>query len=216
MIAIESLGDDNDYRHKITAITAQQRNENRANISVDGKYAFSLDIAQVVELGVKVGIEVSDEKLAELKLASAFGKVYARALEWSLSRPRSVRELRDYLWRKGRERPGVDMELVLQRLIDKGYVDDEKFAQHWVENRFVSKGVSLKRLRLELRQKGVADSIVERVLQEGGRDDRAEIAKVINKKRRLYDDDKLLAYLIQQGFDYQLAKEMISQQSPDF
>lgn len=200
----------------ITGISAQQRNENRVNISIDGKYAFSLDIAQVVDLGVKVGLEISDERLAELKAASEFGKVYARALEWVLVRPRSTRELRDYLWKKGRERPGVDTELVLKRLTDKGYVNDEKFAQHWVENRFVKKGVSLKRLRLELRQKGVSDVLIERVIGESERDDRVEIAKIIDKKRRRYDDEKLLAYLIRQGFDYQLAKEMISQQTQDF
>lgn len=85
---------------KITGLSAQVRNPNRVNISIDGVYRLSLDISQVTELGVRVGREVSEEELVELEAESQFGKLYTRALEYSLVRPRSVRELRDYLWRK--------------------------------------------------------------------------------------------------------------------
>jgi hypothetical protein len=40
---------------KITGITAQQRDKNRINVMVDGKYRFSLDILQLGDLGIKVG-----------------------------------------------------------------------------------------------------------------------------------------------------------------
>ena len=136
---------------KITDISLQARDKNRVNVSVDGEYRFSLDVFQVGELGLKVGREYTDDELAALEVESQFGKLYARAMEYCLARPRSVKEMRDYLWRKTRptkkrspktgeitERPGVKPEIterVLARLIDKKYLDDEKFARFWLEDR---------------------------------------------------------------------------------
>ena len=99
------------------------------------------------------------------------------------------------------------LETVLRRLIAKGYVDDQRFAEYYVENRFVKKGVSRKRLAMELTKKGVAREIIDEVLD--GRNDEAEILKMIAKKRAKYDDEKLIAYLCRQGFAYDLAKRCV-------
>ena len=64
-------------------------------------------------------------------------------------------------------------DLIVQRLCEKGYVDDEKFAEYYVENRFVKKGISKKRLKMELMKKGISQDIIEEVLD--GRDDEEEI-----------------------------------------
>ncbi|MBR0488082.1 RecX family transcriptional regulator [Candidatus Saccharibacteria bacterium] len=190
---------------KIADIKQGVRNENRVNIYVNGKYSFSLDIAQVVDLKVKIGRELTEAELDELKRASEYGKLYQRALEWVLVRPRSVRELKDYLKRKGADFSDV----VVERLVAKGYVDDGKFARYYVENRFVKKGVSERRLRLELQQKGVAREIVDEVLENSDRDDTEEIRKMIARKRAKYDDEKLIAYLCRQGFSYDLVRELV-------
>ena len=87
---------------KISAISAQLKNRDRVNVSVDGKYRFSLDLYQVVQRGLRVGNEYSEAELLELEQESIFGKVYARTLEYCLMRPHSSREVRDYLWRKTR------------------------------------------------------------------------------------------------------------------
>ena len=69
----------------ITNIKQGLKKQNRVNVFVDGKFAFSLGVAQVVDLGVKVGVELSEERLEELKKASEFGKLYQRALEKALT-----------------------------------------------------------------------------------------------------------------------------------
>lgn len=204
---------------KITGLSAQIRNPERVNVSIDGKYLFSLDIAQVTELGIKVGRELDAAELAELEEESQFGKLYARTLEYSLMRPRSVREVRDYLYRKTqatryrskktgeiRQRPGYKPSLaerVLGRLQQKGYVDDENFARWWVESRNQRKGSSLRKLRSELQAKGVDGGLIQAALDQTQRSDSDEIQKIIAKKRSRYpDDDKLKAYLARQGFSY--------------
>lgn len=237
---------------KITDIRAAARDENRVNVFVNSEYSFSLDISQVVEFKIKIGLLVTDEQIAEYKKASEFGKLYQRALEWVLIRPRSVKEVRDYLRNRQQKRrlenlkrernrekmaalkevsdseglarmrefktplkelpeisPEVS-EMVFNRLSERGYLDDFKFAKYYVENRFVKKGVSQKRLELELLKKGVSKEIVEEVLVGSERSEEEEIAKIIAKKRAKYDDQKLLAYLVRQGFSYDVAKDAVT------
>ena len=87
---------------KITGLSAQIKNPNRLNIMIDGTYKFSLDISQIVDLGVKVGREFTEQELLELQEEGEFSKLYSRALEYTFMRPHSSREVKDYLWRKTR------------------------------------------------------------------------------------------------------------------
>ena len=222
----------------ITDIKQGVKNPNRVNVFVDSSFAFSLDVAQVVEYKLKVGMQLSEDELVKLKRASEFGKLYQRALEWVLMRPRSEREVREYLWRKlhkassdtasrqpvftggarlrSRQQPPKDSsealvelsQTIIRQLTSKGYVDDRRFAEFWVENRFVKKGVSRRRLALELAKKGVAREIIDEVLD--GRDDEIEIRKMIAKKSSKYSEpEKLMAYLVRQGFSYDLVRKMV-------
>lgn len=206
---------------KITALKAQVRDKSRVNVFVDGTYTFSLDITQVAELGISVGKEYTEAQLADLENESQFGKLYTRALEYVFTRPRSQREMRNYLYRKTRDAPmknglmrkGVSVELtnrVFNRLVDKGYLDDEKFARFWVENRNLRKGTSQRRLQAELAAKGVERTIVDRMLDQGSRSDGEEILKIIAKKASRYtDEQKLMVYLVRQGFSYDDVKEAL-------
>lgn len=204
---------------KITSVSQQVRNPDRVNISIDGGYRLSLTIAQVVDLGIKPGLEVSDEVLAGLETESTFGKMYQRALEYCLMRPHSAREVRDYLYRKTRttkyrqkntgeikERQGISQDVadrVFDRLVEKGYIDDEKFAIYWVEHRNQTKGSSQRKLSAELRAKGVDQRAIESALADTDRTDTEEIMKIIEKKQSKYpDSQKFMQYLARQGFRY--------------
>ena len=204
---------------KITDISLQARNNNRVNVFIDGKYDFSLDVAQVVDCGVKVGRMLTEAELTELRREGEFGKLYARALEYTLMRPHSAREIRDYLQRKTLprkykqrktgtliEKPGASpavAQRVFARLEERGHIDDGAFAQWWVENRHQSKGASRRKLEAELRAKGVAPEVIHQALAQSKRADENELAKVIAKKRPRYpDEQKLIAYLLRQGFAY--------------
>ncbi|MDO5452094.1 MAG: regulatory protein RecX, partial [Candidatus Saccharibacteria bacterium] len=103
-----------------------------------------------------------------------------------------------------------DIEKVMNRLMERGYLDDLNFARYFVENRNTAKGISTKRLRIELLKKGVDEHIIEQVLAENPRDQSEEIRKAIEKKRRWnYDDKKLMQYLLRQGFDYELVRNLV-------
>lgn len=199
---------------KITGISQQTKNKNRVNVMVDGAYRFSLDIFQVGDLGIRVGKEYSEDELVELETESQFGKTYARALEYCLMRPHSAKEVRDYLYRKTRDtrtktggvKKGISPEITARafdRLVEKGYVNDENFARYWIENRNQTKGASQRKLTAELRAKGVDQAIITKFLQATSRSDEDELQKVIAKKRARYpDEQKFIQYLVRQGFRY--------------
>lgn len=223
---------------KITSISIQAKNKDRVNVSVDGKYRFSLDVFQLVDLGIKVDKEYSEDELVALETESQFGKLYVRALEYTMLRPHSAREIRDYLWRKTRstkklqkpserqkakgnfenkivETPGVSQEIatrVYDRLVAKGYIDDEKFTRYWVENRSQTKGASRRKLIAELREKGVENAIIEAAFEATERNDEDELAKIIAKKRAKYpDEQKFMQYLARQGFSYDDIKSALNE-----
>ena len=205
----------------------QTRDKNRVNVSVDGKYRFSLDVFQVGEMGLRVGKDFEESEIQALETESQFGKLYGRALEYCLMRPHSAREMRDYLYRKtrpsrsktGELRPGVAPEIadrVFNRLVEKNYINDKKFAGYWVENRSLAKGISQRKLVAELRSMGIDNLIIEQALSEVGRDDSQEIQKIIAKKRNRYpDDQKLMIYLARLGFGYDEIKKALNNDSYD-
>ena len=206
---------------KITGITAQAKNNDRVNVMVDGTFRFSLDIFQVADLGIRIGKEYTEAELQELEAESQFGKLYGRTLEYCMMRPHSAKEVRDYLYRKTRDtrtktggiKKGVPAEVtvrVFDRLVEKGYIDDEKFARYWVENRSMTKGASRRKLIAELRSKGVEQSLVERLWNESPRSDEDELRKIIAKKRSRYpDNQKFMQYLARQGFSYDDIKQAL-------
>ncbi|MBQ3293364.1 RecX family transcriptional regulator [Candidatus Saccharibacteria bacterium] len=207
-----------DFELRITDLRQGVKNPDRVNIYVNGKFAFSLDVSQVVDLGVKKDLAISLEQLEEFKKASEFGKLYQRTLEWVLTRPHSERETRDYLYKKiyDKKLDKSYIDRIIEKLESKGYVDDRKFAEYYVENRFLKKGISMRRLQMELTKKGVSRDVISEVLSEGERNEKEEILKVIAKKRSKYDtDEKLISYLLRQGFQYELSRELVRSYGKD-
>ncbi len=190
---------------------------------VDGTYRFSLDIFQVADLGIRIGKEYTEDELTSLEDESVFGKTYARALEYVLMRPHSGKEVKDYLYRKTMDRrtktgelkkgiTRVVMDRVFERLTEKGYIDDEKFARFWIENRNMTKGISYRKLSAELASKGIKQDVISQYLAQSERSQEDELKKMIAKKQRRYpDEQKFMQYLARQGFGYDEIKSALGE-----
>lgn len=197
---------------RITKIQPAVKTAGRYNIFVDEKYSFSLDENQLLDLKLKTGFEISEDKLDELKGESEYGKAYARALELILSRPRSEKEMKDYAWRKKWDEELSDK--VLGRLRDKGYLDDVKFAQFWLRARTGGKPRSKRKISAELAQKGVKREVVDAILTDYDSDQEMEaLRRLVDKKKSKYvDEQKFMAYLAGQGFSYDMIKKAIGRE----
>ena len=137
---------------------------------------------------------------------------YNRTLDYLSYRPRSRREVVEYLQR--RDLPEVQIEGIVTRLLRSGLLDDEAFATYWVENRERFRPRGVRALRYELRSKGVDDEIIDRVISVVDVSSSAYRAAG-NKARQLGQKDyatfrrKLIDFLARRGFDYQVAKEAV-------
>lgn len=205
--------------YKITSISSQANNPGRVNVSINGEYGFSLELSQLLELGLCRGKEYDSDGLYELKKASQFGLIYSRALNFSLIRQRSLREMRDYLKRPRRQKNGqlrrisaATIDSVIERLVDKGYLDDAKFADFWVRSRQSSRRISCRKLVQELKQKGISQDLIDASLKKHGWSDSTILTEMIAKKRQHYQDDKkLMTYLQRLGFGFSEIKQALEE-----
>lgn len=174
------------------------------SVYVDGAYALSLNHAQLLDHKLRIGLELTDTQVTELKQASDFGKAYERALNYVMIRPRSVREVQQYARRK--QWSPQDAQAIVDKLLARGYLNDGAFAKAWVQSRQLTKATSVRKLRLELKQKGVTDDLVAGALSATAYDEHAALEALIAKKRKLSryanDPQKLMQYLARQGFGF--------------
>lgn len=196
----------------VTDIKQQQRRKDRYSIYLDGKYGFSLGELQLIDAGLRVGDQLSTEQVAELEDNSEIGKALDRAYGYISLRERSRQEMAQYLRRKGYEDEVI--EPVIERLEQADLVDDRRFAQLWVDDRKLLKPSSLTALRAELRQKGIAGSIIDEVLAAEADSEAGTLVQLVSRGRllsRYPDPEKLTAYLMRKGFKYSAVKAAIEE-----
>lgn len=184
----------------------------RVNVYLDGRYAFSLNMEVAAGERLSVGQEMSDARLAELAGADVYHRCMEAAARYLSYRPRSEAELRQRLAQRGFETDAV--EKVLARLKEQGLVDDGGFARAWRDNRQLLQPRSRQLIRRELRQKGVAEDIIEGAVGNLDDGESAYQAAVV-RLRSLPRDDyqafrrRLGGYLQRRGFDYGIVNNTI-------
>lgn len=196
---------------RITRIAQQIKNNERVSIFVDGKYSFSLNLDQLLESKLKSGTEIDEAQLKAFIKLSKDGKLKMRATEWLLIRPRSSKELNDYLYRKKLEPEQIKAWLL--EFKKKNYQNDQSFARWWVEQRR-NKNRSSMFIKSELRAKGIDSETISNALETNAANDRTALKALIEKKRQLSkykDDKKLIEYLMRLGYSYSLIKEVLAE-----
>jgi regulatory protein len=212
------FGEDRKVSGRITALKVQKRNRQRVNVYIDDRFAFGL--AAIEAMRLKVGQQLDAAEIARLKEKDQVEVARERALNFLSYRPRSIAEVRRYLTQKKFNTPTIDQ--VIARLSRAGLLDDEAFAQYWLENRDSFKPRGSRALRYELRQKGIATSIIDDLLADYDESDAAYRAALsqAQKLARRYDVDafrsKLLAFLKRRGFSFDIARDAVDRLLADF
>lgn len=159
---------------QITAIEVQKRNPNRANVYVDGEFAFGLAMIEAVKLSK--GQILGQDDIETLLQRDEEERAYESALNFLSYRPRSRAEVARRLQKKGFSE--AVSEAVTERLCRAKLLDDRAFAQYWISNREQFKPRGGRALRYELRQKGVDSSIIDPLLEEVDEAEGAYLAAV--------------------------------------
>jgi len=203
---------DRQVRMRITAIHTGKRQGKRVNIFLDGKFAFSLDAEVAAREGLQVDQELSLGQIEALTKADHFHRCLNAAVHYLSYRPRSESEIRERLQRRGFD--GASIEAVIARLKEQDLVDDMAFAQFWKDNRQSFSPRSRWLTGFELRRKGVAEDIIDQVVDTIDDADSAYQAAQ-NKARGLALSDyqsfrrRLGEYLKRRGFGYEVINQTI-------
>jgi regulatory protein len=121
-------------------------------------------------------------------------------------RPRATAEVQKKLVDQGFSEPVV-VE-TLDRLQRNGLLNDNQFAQAWVENRMTFRPRSRRVMAFELRQKGIVDETIDQALSEKIDEESLAYAAGQRQVRRLAGLDmrefrtRLGAFLARRGFPY--------------
>ena len=203
---------------EITALEPQKKSTGRVNIFVDGKFAVGLDLETVVKEKLNVGKELSEEEIKHLIETSNRQKILGKVFNFLSYRPRSQKEVRDYLVKKKVDEEEITD--VVKYLSEKKYLNDEEFARWWIEQRMTFRPAGWRLLKMELKQKGVGEEVAEKILSDKDiKISGEELArKVVEKKLKSVGKlppeqvrEKLFAALARRGFEWELIKEVVDE-----
>jgi regulatory protein len=159
---------------RITTLEPEKHAADRVSVHVDGELRLGLAAEVALAAGLRVGDEVTEERLAELEARDDAWRAREAALSLLSYRSRSAAELRRRLGRKGFD-PEVAGRTV-ERMRELGVVDDAAFAESFVRDRVRLRPKGTRRLADELRARGVdaetARAAVDGVLE---REDATEL-----------------------------------------
>jgi len=206
---------------RITDIVRQKKRSNRMSIFLDGAFAFGLDEETVFKHGLKIGLELDENRIAQVLGDEQRRQAKDAAFHYLSYRPRTVKEVRDKLREKDYEEELIEETIaILERL---GLLDDRDFSARWIAERLRLKPRGRRVLFAELRQKGISREMAEETLSEafGDIDERALAADLLRKRAARYRDvephqafRRMSDFLVRKGFDFEIAKEVAEEMMP--
>lgn len=199
----------------ITRLSSGKKTPGRVNVYVDGKYAFSLSAEEIITHKIKKGKKLSSNDLHSLINSSHLERSLARAYNFLSYRPRSKQEIADRLKKYEDLNSNELIPATIRRLEDQELINDHEFALWFIKERIRHRPRSLKRLRHELYRKGIDSATINSALAESEYDEQEALESIIEVKIRKShslrnDKNKLITYLLSQGFPYNLIKPTLN------
>lgn len=169
---------------KITSIT--KKNGTRWQIEVDDEYWAILDAEIIVNQHLKVGVELTEERMEEILRAADFRRARERALYLLDYRDHSRGEIVEKLSRN------VDRaiaEEVADKLCELGLIDDGTYAKKLARHFLLTKKYGARRAEFEMRRKGIDGRLAAEAVAEVEPDEDLLEELALKKYGRYLEDD---------------------------
>lgn len=223
----------------VTAIEPQRKDKNRASLYLDGQFHCGLYLDIIWQFHFKVGQTLTVEQIAQAKQADNLQRVYSKALDYLSRRPRTQREMEQYLQQKliykhpdwpelaEADKPNFidnqqrSLSQLMAKLQQQGYLDDLAFANWWIDNRLAFKPRGPRLLQQELQAKGIDPVTINQALSQahsGPAVDQFAQAQQLAQKylRKQAEPDqnklkqKLFRHLASKGYDWDVINQVWS------
>ena len=197
----------------ITDLETQKNHPDRINVFLDGEFAFGL--SRYVGAWLSTGQKIDENKIKSLTCADEKERALQSALRFIGYKQRTESEVINKLEKLKYSKEVID--IILQELRDKKYVDDKEFAVQWIEIRGESKPRGKNLFLFELRKKGIPADVIESALENIPDEKKMALKlgkKYLNRLSSLNDDDfrkKMTGVLSRRAFPYSIVKESIDE-----
>lgn len=200
----------------ISKIEAQKNNKDRYSIFLDGEFAFGIHVDVLVMHGLRKGMELDKDELEALVHDESVKKAVLAGIKHISYKQRTRKEVADKL--RDLEHTPDQIEEAIDKLEEMGFLDDEGYAEEFVDTRQVRYG--RKRIFLELRKRGIPEHIAEKALDEvldvdAGYQKALELAK---KKYAQCDGleaqkaaARIQGMLLRKGYSYDVVNNIIKE-----
>lgn len=181
----------------------------KIHIFVDDEYTITTDIDFWAEYFFKDGQEITEEQWHEFCNGIYYKKAVDKCYDLLSRRDHSVKELKTKLLRTVDEE---NADRAIEKMIDYGYLDDEKYAKNLVKYLSETKRMSKNHIKQEMYKRGVPNDIIAYTLEETEIDNvSAVVDLILTKYRNKLDaqdgNKKVIAALMRKGFSYSDIRE---------
>ncbi len=200
----------------ITDIAQQKKNEKRYSVFIDGKFVFGLSDVDVLFFRLKIGDEITQEKLNNIIETSIKTKARETVFNYIGFKARTEKEVRKKLSDKEYSEDIIDE--TVEFIKGYGYINDEQYAKDFISEKLNYKGWGISRIKYELSMKGIGNDIVSIILEENDftEDEITKACEVLRTKIRYKDVDnldqkekkKLYDFLLRRGYSYSIVKDV--------
>ena len=183
---------------KIQALTKQ-----KYRIFLDGESAFAVYKGELSRYHLEEGAVLPPEVYEELVNRVLKKRATLRAMHILERTDKTEAQLRRKL--EESEYPKEAVESAIAYVTSYGYLDDRRYAEHYIEWKKQGKGKA--RLKMELVQKGISREIIEEVLESTDFGQTREMIRQIILKKRKTDipmnekeKQRIYGFLMRKGF----------------
>ncbi|MEI7906135.1 MAG: RecX family transcriptional regulator [Bacteroidota bacterium] len=202
----------------ITKIERQKKNKTRYSIFVDEKYAFSVSEDVYVRFVLHQGQLLTESERERIEQAETESSVKRDALRYRSYRPRSEKEVAQYLQKKGYDEINISQAILY--LNQNQLLNDEEYAKMLCRDRMMLKPVGKASMKQLLFRKGIDRNIVEKILPQFYTIE-SENALAVKEAERKYKrvsslplqikKKRIYEHLVRRGYDSSLSLKIASQ-----
>ena len=187
-----------------------------ACLLLDNGRKIWLSRSDYAESGWRENSELDENGINQFVLLHQYPHALSKAVSLLAGRPCSKGEIRQNLKRYHYEDEVIEM--VLFKLEKEKLLDDREFSDLWVQNR--SEKYGPRRIRQELRHKGIAEEYAEEALSSISDDEELDHAVRLARKAwsrvrsgedRRKSRQKVISSLVRKGFDWDVARQASDQ-----
>jgi len=211
---------------KVTKLVSQKRDPDRVNMYIDEEFYCGISLDGIAKFNIYLGKELEDDDLEKILFEELKNRFFQRAINYISRAIKTEVQLKRYLKelsfkKKGKWFTDISKESLeeiindtAERLKEYNYLNDEVFAEEFLQSRMKNRPRGKSVLLSELISKGVNAELAKEKVEELVEDEYAILKRIYEKKygdeNMSIQDSKKIDFLRRKGFSWDLINEFLN------